>query len=131
MAWRILHNSIPLRANLFTRGVWCIPICPRCWDDIETTYHALEGHNKFGYQTHVAESLGLRLGLQFARELIFLHLQVELNSLNVISAMNKDSVTQAYFGMIISNCKQIKLVSLSKTFFSCQERCQYSDSFAS
>lgn len=41
LAWRILHNSLPVRKKLIDRGVICIPLCPRCnvaHEDIDHTF---------------------------------------------------------------------------------------------
>jgi hypothetical protein len=37
--WRILNNAIPVRENLFTRGIRCDPLCPLCNTKIETINH--------------------------------------------------------------------------------------------
>lgn len=39
LAWRILHNSLPVRKNFIHRGVDCIPLCPRCVEMHEDIDH--------------------------------------------------------------------------------------------
>ncbi|KAJ1394037.1 Reverse transcriptase zinc-binding domain [Sesbania bispinosa] len=34
--WRLMHNSLPVKANLLRRGIHCEPLCPCCSDDLET-----------------------------------------------------------------------------------------------
>ncbi|CAN1764879.1 Uncharacterized mitochondrial protein AtMg00310 [Linum perenne] len=37
--WRILHRSLPVRAELFYRGLQIPTFCPVCWDEEETIEH--------------------------------------------------------------------------------------------
>ncbi|KAJ1421789.1 Ribonuclease H superfamily [Sesbania bispinosa] len=37
--WRLMRNSLPVRANLVRRDINCIPLCPWCDEEIETTSH--------------------------------------------------------------------------------------------
>ncbi|CAN1172751.1 hypothetical protein LINPERHAP2_LOCUS30273 [Linum perenne] len=37
--WRILRRSLPVRAELFYRGLDIPTLCPVCWDDEETIEH--------------------------------------------------------------------------------------------
>ncbi|MCH79708.1 ribonuclease H protein, partial [Trifolium medium] len=39
--WRALNNALSVKANLFKKGVRCDPMCPRCFNQVETTHHAL------------------------------------------------------------------------------------------
>ncbi|GAU44440.1 hypothetical protein TSUD_129340 [Trifolium subterraneum] len=40
LMWRTLNNAIPVKGNIFKRGVRCDPLCPRCLCNVETTHHA-------------------------------------------------------------------------------------------
>ncbi|KAJ1403209.1 Reverse transcriptase zinc-binding domain [Sesbania bispinosa] len=37
--WRLMHNSLPVRAQLIRRGINCVPLCPWCANDLETAAH--------------------------------------------------------------------------------------------
>jgi 5-carboxymethyl-2-hydroxymuconate isomerase len=39
LLWRIINNSLPVRAELNERGVQCPILCPRCNSKVETTTH--------------------------------------------------------------------------------------------
>ncbi|MCI06460.1 putative ribonuclease H protein, partial [Trifolium medium] len=39
LLWRILHNVIPVKANLLTKGILCDSVCPRCNKSPETIDH--------------------------------------------------------------------------------------------
>jgi hypothetical protein len=43
LKWRILHNGLPVRSNLSTRGINCNPLCPRCNEKIEDISHVFKG----------------------------------------------------------------------------------------
>ncbi|PNY14022.1 ribonuclease H [Trifolium pratense] len=38
--WRALNEAIPVKGNLFKKGVKCDPLCPRCFNHVETIHHA-------------------------------------------------------------------------------------------
>jgi ribonuclease HI len=40
LIWRILNGAIPVKKNLFQKGVRCDPLCPRCNSYVETMKHA-------------------------------------------------------------------------------------------
>ncbi|PNX96793.1 ribonuclease H, partial [Trifolium pratense] len=39
LLWRILNNAIPVKGNLFKKGVKCDPLCPRCLNHVESIQH--------------------------------------------------------------------------------------------
>ena len=39
--WRLLHNILPVMKNLESRGVSCLPFCPRCMHQEESVSHAI------------------------------------------------------------------------------------------
>lgn len=39
LIWRILNGAIPTKANLFRKSIRGEPLCPMCYDHIETTDH--------------------------------------------------------------------------------------------
>ncbi|KAJ1399024.1 Reverse transcriptase zinc-binding domain [Sesbania bispinosa] len=41
--WRLMHNSLPVRANLIKRGIQCSPLCPWCLLEPETEDHLFRG----------------------------------------------------------------------------------------
>jgi hypothetical protein len=40
LLWRILNGALPVKSNLFRKGVKCDPMCPRCQNQVETLHHA-------------------------------------------------------------------------------------------
>jgi ribonuclease HI len=42
LLWRILHNVIPTKTNLLTRGIICDSMCPMCNKEPETTNHIFQ-----------------------------------------------------------------------------------------
>jgi ribonuclease HI len=40
LIWRILHNAIPIKPNLITKGITCDSLCPRCNKATESIEHA-------------------------------------------------------------------------------------------
>jgi hypothetical protein len=40
LIWRILHNAIPTKPNLITKGILCDSFCPRCYKAPESIDHA-------------------------------------------------------------------------------------------
>lgn len=51
----------------------------------------------------IAEAIGLRLGLTFARDLSFMNLIGETDSLNVATSIKAPVQAPSYFGSIISD----------------------------
>ncbi|PNX85350.1 hypothetical protein L195_g041418 [Trifolium pratense] len=43
LLWRVIRNVIPVKDNLFKRGIRSDPLCPRCLNTTETTYHVFLG----------------------------------------------------------------------------------------
>ncbi|CAJ2647191.1 unnamed protein product [Trifolium pratense] len=43
LLWRVIRNAIPVKGNLFKRGITSDPLCPRCLNTTETTYHVFLG----------------------------------------------------------------------------------------
>ncbi|KAK7251071.1 hypothetical protein RIF29_33950 [Crotalaria pallida] len=41
LVWRASKNILPVRANLFNRGIQVDPVCPLCGDTLESVSHAL------------------------------------------------------------------------------------------
>ncbi|GAU35403.1 hypothetical protein TSUD_160540 [Trifolium subterraneum] len=39
LLWRILHQALPVKNNLNSKGIHCNPICPRCNNSLETIDH--------------------------------------------------------------------------------------------
>jgi hypothetical protein len=39
LLWRILNGALPVKSNLFKKGVRCDPMCPRCYNQVETIHH--------------------------------------------------------------------------------------------
>jgi hypothetical protein len=39
LLWRILNGALPVKSNLFRKGVRCDPMCPRCHNHVETIHH--------------------------------------------------------------------------------------------
>jgi hypothetical protein len=39
LVWRALKEAIPVKRNLFQKDIRCDPLCPRCHNKIESTYH--------------------------------------------------------------------------------------------
>ncbi|GAU40964.1 hypothetical protein TSUD_187210 [Trifolium subterraneum] len=39
LMWRILNNVIPVKGNIFKKGIQCDPLCPRCSNTMETSSH--------------------------------------------------------------------------------------------
>ncbi|GAU36821.1 hypothetical protein TSUD_320580 [Trifolium subterraneum] len=39
LLWRILHQALPVKNNLSSKGIQCNPICPRCNNGLETIDH--------------------------------------------------------------------------------------------
>ncbi|GAU40780.1 hypothetical protein TSUD_26600 [Trifolium subterraneum] len=40
LMWCIINNAIPVKGNIFKKGITCDPLCPRCSTTMETCYHA-------------------------------------------------------------------------------------------
>jgi ribonuclease HI len=40
LIWRILHNAIPIKPNLISKGINCDSLCPRCYEATESMDHA-------------------------------------------------------------------------------------------
>jgi hypothetical protein len=40
LMWRILHNVIPIKPNLITKGIICDSLYPRCYETTESLDHA-------------------------------------------------------------------------------------------
>jgi hypothetical protein len=40
LIWRILHNAIPIKPNLISKGITCDSLCPRCNKATESIEHA-------------------------------------------------------------------------------------------
>ncbi|GAU51221.1 hypothetical protein TSUD_412270 [Trifolium subterraneum] len=49
LLWRILHNDIPVKSNLLTKGILCDSICPRCNTSPETIDHTFCCTLNFAY----------------------------------------------------------------------------------
>ncbi|XP_045831384.1 uncharacterized protein LOC123922735 [Trifolium pratense] len=43
LLWRVIRNVIPVKGNLFKRGIRSDPLCPRCLNTTKTTYHVFLG----------------------------------------------------------------------------------------
>ncbi|GAU49902.1 hypothetical protein TSUD_139580 [Trifolium subterraneum] len=39
LIWRIINNALPVKGNIFKKGIQCDPLCPRCSTTIETCHH--------------------------------------------------------------------------------------------
>jgi hypothetical protein len=39
LIWRILNRAVPVKKNLFQKGVRCDPLCPRCNSYVESSKH--------------------------------------------------------------------------------------------
>ncbi|GAU47963.1 hypothetical protein TSUD_280220 [Trifolium subterraneum] len=37
--WRLLNEAILVKGNLFKKGIRCDPLCPRCYNQMETSHH--------------------------------------------------------------------------------------------
>ncbi|GAU41445.1 hypothetical protein TSUD_98410 [Trifolium subterraneum] len=37
--WRLLNEALPVKGNLFKKGIRCDPLCPRCSNHVETSHH--------------------------------------------------------------------------------------------
>ncbi|PNX95563.1 ribonuclease H, partial [Trifolium pratense] len=61
LLWRVLHNALPVKNNLFKRGVRCDPLCPRCSNSMETIHHVFLDC-EWAKQTWFASALTLNLG---------------------------------------------------------------------
>ncbi|CAJ2673653.1 unnamed protein product [Trifolium pratense] len=61
LLWRVLKNALPVKNNLFKRGVRCDPLCPRCTNCLETTNHVFLDC-EWTKQVWFASSLNLNLG---------------------------------------------------------------------
>ncbi|PNX67651.1 hypothetical protein L195_g055740, partial [Trifolium pratense] len=61
LLWRALNNALPVKNNLFKRGVRCDPLCPRCSNTLETTHHVFL-ECEWAKQVWFASSLTLNLG---------------------------------------------------------------------
>jgi hypothetical protein len=40
LIWHILHNAIPIKPNLISKGIMCDTLCPRCNKTTESLEHA-------------------------------------------------------------------------------------------
>ncbi|XP_045791800.1 uncharacterized protein LOC123886537 [Trifolium pratense] len=62
LLWRALKNALPVKGNLFKRGVRCEPLCPRCSNTTETINHVFL-ECEWAKQVWFASSLNLNLRL--------------------------------------------------------------------
>jgi ribonuclease HI len=61
-----------------------------------------------------AESMAMLMGLNFAKDLLFLKLEVESDSANVIEALKDSNMHQSYLGAIVAACQNITRISSVK-----------------
>lgn len=65
----------------------------------------------------VAEALVVRLGMQFADELMFHNLLVESDSLNVITGLKNSNFPHSYLGALLIDCHALSNKFLNISFF--------------
>ena len=58
------------------------------------------------HDSDTAEGLPMSLGLNFAKDIFFLNLEVESDLANVIEALKDNKVRHNYFGSLVNECKQ-------------------------
>lgn len=60
LLWCILQNGIPVRYNLYNRGLLSDPLCPRCTESIEDIAHVFMGCD-WAKQMWFASSLTIKM----------------------------------------------------------------------
>jgi len=58
--------------------------------------------------SNIAESMAMLMGLNFAKDLLFLKLEAESDSANVIEALKDNNMHHSYLGAIVAECQNIR-----------------------
>lgn len=61
------------------------------------------------HDASVAEALGMRNGLNFAKEMLFMNLHVETDSIHVITRLKGKQIGHAYLDSIVEDCRIMNL----------------------